>query len=63
MRLVHFARQNEPARELSTHARIIESSSRTTIVLKDSGVIPHVLTQILDRFVNGVTLIDPDIDD
>jgi hypothetical protein len=33
------------------------------IVLKDNGVIPRVLTQILDRFVNGVTLIDPDIDD
>lgn len=27
---------------------------------KDTGVIPHVLTQILDTCVNGVTLSDPD---
>ena len=33
------------------------------VVQKDSGVIPHVLTQILDSCVNGVTLSDPDIED
>lgn len=33
------------------------------IVQKDNGVIPHVLTQILDTCVNGVTLTDPDIED
>jgi len=33
------------------------------IVQKDSGVIPHVLTQILDSCVNGVTLTDPDLED
>ncbi len=33
------------------------------IVQKDNGVIPHVLTQILDSCVNGVTLSDPDIED
>jgi len=33
------------------------------IVQKDNGVIPHVLTQILDTFVNGVTLTDPDLED
>ncbi|RUR34821.1 PAS domain-containing protein [Vreelandella andesensis] len=27
---------------------------------KDTGVIPHVLTKILDTCVNGVTLSDPD---
>ncbi|MCA1772932.1 MAG: PAS domain-containing protein [Halomonas sp.] len=27
---------------------------------KDTGVIPHVLSQILDTCVNGVTLSDPD---
>ncbi|MGM0982161.1 MAG: PAS domain-containing protein [Pseudomonadota bacterium] len=27
---------------------------------KDTGIIPHVLTQILDTCVNGVTLSDPD---
>jgi hypothetical protein len=26
------------------------------VVQKDNGVIPHVLTQILDSCVNGVTL-------
>ncbi len=33
------------------------------VVQKDSGVIPHVLTQILDSCVNGVTLSDPDLED
>lgn len=33
------------------------------IVQKDNGVIPHVLTQILDSCVNGVTLSDPDLED
>lgn len=33
------------------------------VVQKDSGVIPHVLTQILDTCVNGVTLSDPDMED
>jgi PAS domain S-box-containing protein len=33
------------------------------IVQKDSGVIPRVLTQILDTCVNGVTLSDPDLED
>jgi len=27
---------------------------------KETGIIPHVLTQILDTCVNGVTLADPD---
>ena len=30
---------------------------------KDAGIIPHVLTQILDTCVNGVTLSDPDLPD
>ena len=33
------------------------------IVSKDSGIIPQVLTAILDHCVNGVTLADPDLDD
>ncbi len=33
------------------------------VVQKDSGIIPHVLTQILDTCVNGVTLSDPDLED
>ena len=33
------------------------------VVQKDSGVIPRVLTQILDSCVNGVTLTDPDLED
>ena len=33
------------------------------VVQKDNGLIPHVLTQILDSCVNGVTLTDPDLDD
>jgi len=32
-------------------------------VTKDTGIIPHVLTQILDCCVNGVTLSDPDLED
>lgn len=30
---------------------------------KETGVIPQVLTQILDSCVNGVTLSDPDVED
>lgn len=33
------------------------------VVQKDNGVIPRVLTQILDSCVNGVTLSDPDFED
>lgn len=33
------------------------------IVSKDSGIIPQVLTAILDHCVNGITLSDPDLDD
>jgi PAS domain S-box-containing protein len=33
------------------------------IVQKDNGVIPRILTQILDSCVNGVTLTDPDLED
>lgn len=35
----------------------------TLIVRKDTGIIPQVLTAILDHCVNGVTLADPDLDD
>ncbi|MGR8980116.1 MAG: PAS sensor protein, partial [Gammaproteobacteria bacterium] len=30
-------------------------------VKKDTGIIPQVLTQILDGSVNGITLSDPDL--
>lgn len=33
------------------------------IVEKDSGLIPQVLSAILDECVNGVTLADPDVED
>lgn len=33
------------------------------VVEKDNGIIPTILTQILDCCVNGVTLADPDLDD
>ncbi len=33
------------------------------IVEKDSGLIPQVLSAILDECVNGVTLSDPDLED
>ncbi len=33
------------------------------IIKKDSGIIPQVLTAILDECVNGVTLADPDLED
>jgi PAS domain S-box-containing protein len=33
------------------------------IVQKDDGVIPQVLSAILDECVNGVTLADPDLED
>lgn len=32
-------------------------------VEKDTGIIPQVLTQILDGSVNGITLSDPDLED
>ncbi|MCH9697145.1 MAG: PAS domain-containing protein [Gammaproteobacteria bacterium] len=32
-------------------------------VKKDNGIIPRVLTQVLDSCINGVTLSDPDIED
>lgn len=33
------------------------------VASKDEGIIPYVLTQILDACVNGVTLSDPDLPD
>lgn len=33
------------------------------IVQKDSGIIPQVLSAILDECVNGITLADPDLQD
>ena len=30
---------------------------------KDSGLIPQILTKVLDSCVNGVTLSDPDVED
>jgi PAS domain S-box-containing protein len=33
------------------------------IIEKDSGLIPQVLSAILDECVNGITLADPDLDD
>lgn len=33
------------------------------IVDKDSGIIPQILSAILDECVNGVTLADPDLED
>ena len=30
---------------------------------KDNGIIPQVLSAILDECVNGVTLADPDLED
>jgi len=33
------------------------------IVEKDNGLIPQVLSAILDECVNGVTLADPDLED
>jgi PAS domain S-box len=35
----------------------------TFIINKDNGIIPQVLTGILDECVNGVTLADPDLED
>ena len=32
-------------------------------VEKDPGIIPHILAQILDGSINGITLSDPDLDD
>ena len=33
------------------------------VTAKDDGLIPYVLTQILDACINGVTLSDPDLPD
>lgn len=33
------------------------------IVQKDNGIIPQVLSAVLDECVNGVTLADPDLED
>jgi len=33
------------------------------VVQKDAGIIPQILSQILDSCVNGVTLADPDFED
>ncbi|MEQ1485155.1 PAS domain-containing protein [Methyloglobulus sp.] len=33
------------------------------MIKKDTGIIPQVLTAILDECVNGVTLADPDLED
>lgn len=35
----------------------------TFVVEKDPGLIPQILSQILDSSVNGITLVDPDQDD
>jgi PAS domain S-box-containing protein len=35
----------------------------TFVVEKDNGLIPQILSAILDECVNGVTLADPDLDD
>lgn len=35
----------------------------TFIIEKDNGLIPRVLSAILDECVNGVTLADPDLED
>jgi PAS domain S-box-containing protein len=35
----------------------------TFVVEKDPGLIPQILSQILDSSVNGITLIDPDQED
>jgi PAS domain S-box-containing protein len=35
----------------------------TFVVQKDDGIIPQVLSAILDECVNGVTLADPDLED
>ena len=34
-----------------------------SLMKKESGIIPQVLTAILDECVNGVTLADPDLED
>jgi PAS domain S-box-containing protein len=43
--------------------KLLEKKSMTLILSKDSGIIPQVLTAILDHCVNGVTLSDPDLTD
>ncbi|HEX8873982.1 MAG TPA: PAS domain-containing protein [Nitrosospira sp.] len=35
----------------------------TFVVEKDPGLIPNILSQILDSSINGITLVDPDQED
>ncbi|BCT67639.1 MULTISPECIES: PAS domain-containing protein [Nitrosospira] len=35
----------------------------TFVVEKDPGLIPQILSEILDSSINGITLVDPDQDD
>ncbi|MEO7559591.1 MAG: PAS domain-containing protein [Nitrosospira sp.] len=35
----------------------------TFIIEKDPGLIPQILSRMLDSRVNGVTLVDPDLED
>jgi len=35
----------------------------TFVVEKDNGLIPQILSAILDECINGVTLADPDLED
>ena len=35
----------------------------TFVVEKDPGLIPQILSQILDGSINGITLVDPDQED
>jgi PAS domain S-box-containing protein len=55
---------------MAAHFRVVRGALRSAfkearmfVVQKDNGVVPHVLTQILDSCVNGVTLSDPDLED
>jgi PAS domain S-box-containing protein len=57
---------NHYSKQGGSNPRLEQSTSRRDpmfVVQKDNGVIPHVLTQILDTCVNGVTLTDPDLED
>ena len=35
----------------------------TFVVEKDPGLIPNILSQILDSSINGIVLVDPDLED
>ena len=35
----------------------------TFVVEKDPGLIPQILSEILDSSINGITLVDPDQED